>query len=163
MVQIQYSSIGPDKWFGVDPATSLYLNQWWFAYWCIYASLGLNESTARFSFFPAMWPQWSHTLGSWIKHFIVCQFHTSSLIIFLHPTMLQSCSHFVLIWSHIYSNLCMSVLSVSITLFQSLSLEESFGSLDEITNIVTNICHQSNILLTANILKTLKNHHGWPE
>ena len=106
MVQIQYSSIGPDKWFGVDPATSLYLNQWWFAYWCIYASLGLNESTARFSFFPAMWPQWSHTLGSWIKHFIVCQFHTSSLIIFFtshHVAILFAlCSHMV---THIFQSL----------------------------------------------------------
>ena len=25
------------------PATSHYLNQWWLIYWCIYASLGLNE------------------------------------------------------------------------------------------------------------------------
>ena len=28
---------------GADQATSHYLNQWWLDYWCIYASLGLNE------------------------------------------------------------------------------------------------------------------------
>ena len=30
-------------WLGAGQATSHYLNQWWFIYWCIYASLGLNE------------------------------------------------------------------------------------------------------------------------
>ena len=30
-------------WLGADQATSPYLNQWWFVYWCIYGSLGLNE------------------------------------------------------------------------------------------------------------------------
>ena len=30
-------------WLGTDQATSHYLNQWWLVYWCIYASLGLNE------------------------------------------------------------------------------------------------------------------------
>ena len=30
-------------WFGAWPLTSHYLNQWWLVYWCIYASLGLNE------------------------------------------------------------------------------------------------------------------------
>ena len=32
------------KRFGASQATSLYLNQWRLIYWCIYASLGLNES-----------------------------------------------------------------------------------------------------------------------
>ena len=31
------------KWLGADQATSHYLTQWWLAYRCIYASLGLNE------------------------------------------------------------------------------------------------------------------------
>ena len=31
------------KWLGAVHATSHYLNQWWLVYWCIYASLGLNE------------------------------------------------------------------------------------------------------------------------
>ena len=31
------------KWLGADQATSQYLNQWWFDYWRIYASLGLNK------------------------------------------------------------------------------------------------------------------------
>ena len=31
------------SWLGTDQATSHYLNQWWLIYWCIYASLGLNE------------------------------------------------------------------------------------------------------------------------
>ena len=31
------------KWLGAVQATSLYLNQWWIVYQCIYASLGLNE------------------------------------------------------------------------------------------------------------------------
>ena len=31
------------KWLGTDQATSHYLNQCWLVYWCIYASLGLNE------------------------------------------------------------------------------------------------------------------------
>ena len=31
------------EWLGADQATSHYLNQWWFIYWRIYASLGLNE------------------------------------------------------------------------------------------------------------------------
>ena len=33
------------KWLGADQATSHYLNQWWFVYWHIYASFGLNELT----------------------------------------------------------------------------------------------------------------------
>ena len=32
-------------WLGADQATSHCLNQWWFNYWRIYASLGLNELT----------------------------------------------------------------------------------------------------------------------
>ena len=31
------------QWLGTDQATKHYLNQWWLVYWCIYASLGLNE------------------------------------------------------------------------------------------------------------------------
>ena len=31
------------QWLGAGPATSHCLNQWWLVYWCIYASLGLNE------------------------------------------------------------------------------------------------------------------------
>ena len=31
------------KWLGAIQATSHYFNQWWFVYWRIYASLGLNE------------------------------------------------------------------------------------------------------------------------
>ena len=30
-------------WLGAVQATSHYLDQWWLVYWCIYASLGLNE------------------------------------------------------------------------------------------------------------------------
>ena len=33
-------------WLGAVQATSHYLNQWWLVYWCIYASLGLNELMA---------------------------------------------------------------------------------------------------------------------
>ena len=35
------------SWLGTDQATSYYLNQWWFVYWRIYASLGLNELTLQ--------------------------------------------------------------------------------------------------------------------
>ena len=35
------------SWLGVDQATSHYLNHWWFYYWCIYASLGLNELSSN--------------------------------------------------------------------------------------------------------------------
>ena len=31
------------QWLDVDQAISHYLNQWWYVYWRIYASLGLNE------------------------------------------------------------------------------------------------------------------------
>ena len=31
------------KWLGAGQVTNHYLNQWWFVYWRIYASLGLNE------------------------------------------------------------------------------------------------------------------------
>ena len=31
------------KWLGADQVASHYLNQRWLLYWCIYASLGLNE------------------------------------------------------------------------------------------------------------------------
>ena len=31
------------QWLGASQATSHCLNQWWLVYWCIYASLGLNE------------------------------------------------------------------------------------------------------------------------
>ena len=34
-------------WLGGVQATSHYLNQWWLAYWRIYASFGLNELTGR--------------------------------------------------------------------------------------------------------------------
>ena len=34
------------QWLGADQATSHYLNQWRLIYWCIYASLGLNELNA---------------------------------------------------------------------------------------------------------------------
>ena len=37
------------KWLDTDQATSHYLNQWLFVYWCIYASLSLNE-------FNLLWP-----------------------------------------------------------------------------------------------------------
>ena len=30
-------------WLGAKQAPSHYLNQWWFVYWCMYASHGLNE------------------------------------------------------------------------------------------------------------------------
>ena len=32
-------------WLGTGQATSHSLKQWWLVYWCIYASLGLNEFT----------------------------------------------------------------------------------------------------------------------
>ena len=32
-------------WFGAVQAPNHYLNQWWWVYWRIYASLGLNELT----------------------------------------------------------------------------------------------------------------------
>ena len=32
-------------WLGASQATSHYLNQWWFLYWRIFASRGLNELT----------------------------------------------------------------------------------------------------------------------
>ena len=31
------------QWFGTYQVTSHYLHQWWLVYWCIYASLSLNE------------------------------------------------------------------------------------------------------------------------
>ena len=31
------------QWLGAGQAPSHYLKQWWLVYWCIYASLGLNE------------------------------------------------------------------------------------------------------------------------
>ena len=54
-------------WFrqrlGADQATSHYLNQCWSNYWCIYASLGLNESNIR-----QYWikPRWTSIAGSFI-------------------------------------------------------------------------------------------------
>ena len=33
------------EWLGATQVTSHCLNQWWLLYWCIYASLGLNELT----------------------------------------------------------------------------------------------------------------------
>ena len=38
-------------WLGAVQATSHYLNQWWFVYWRIYASLGLNELNIIFQYF----------------------------------------------------------------------------------------------------------------
>ena len=54
-------------WLGADQATSHYLNQWWLFYWCIYASLGLNE--LRFLIivnmsFCSMFPKWVRMSGS---------------------------------------------------------------------------------------------------
>ena len=39
----QYSSIGSDN----NQSTSNYLNQWWWIYWHLYASLDLNDSTEK--------------------------------------------------------------------------------------------------------------------
>ena len=50
----------------------------------------------------------------------------------------------------------MFVLTVPITAFQILSIEESLGSEVETTHIVASLCHQSNILLSITILKTQK-------
>ena len=36
------------NWLGADQATSHFLNQCWFVYWRIYASLGLNELRVNF-------------------------------------------------------------------------------------------------------------------
>ena len=41
-------------WLGADQATSHYLNQWWFDYWLIYVSLGLND-LIHFPLVPQMW------------------------------------------------------------------------------------------------------------
>ena len=38
------------SWLGTSQATSHYLNQWWFVYWRIYASLGLNELNMGLAF-----------------------------------------------------------------------------------------------------------------
>ena len=38
-------------------ATSHYLNQWWLVYWCIYASLGLNELISDCSPYLTRWGQ----------------------------------------------------------------------------------------------------------
>ena len=32
-----------NEWLGAEQVSSHYLNQWWLVYWCMYASLGLNE------------------------------------------------------------------------------------------------------------------------
>ena len=42
------------KWLGADQASSHSLNQWWLAYWRIYASLGLNELNLNV-FLPEKW------------------------------------------------------------------------------------------------------------
>ena len=45
-------------WLGADQGTSHYMNQWWLVYWCIYASLGLNEfkrNTKKWGH-PLRWP-----------------------------------------------------------------------------------------------------------
>ena len=34
-------------WLGASQATSHYLNQWWFDYWCRYVWLGFNELTIQ--------------------------------------------------------------------------------------------------------------------
>ena len=41
--QLMIFQHGFRKWLGAYQATSHYLNQWWLVYWCIYASLSLNE------------------------------------------------------------------------------------------------------------------------
>ena len=41
-------------WLGAGQATSHYLKQWWLVYWRIYASLGLNELSARCGSFSAL-------------------------------------------------------------------------------------------------------------
>ena len=40
------------QWLGANQVTIHYLNQWWLVYWCIYASLCLNELT---KFFDMIW------------------------------------------------------------------------------------------------------------
>ena len=49
-------------WLGADQATSHYLNQWWLVYWCMYASLGLNEliKAKTFSFHWLIEAWWCH-------------------------------------------------------------------------------------------------------
>ena len=43
MLQLTISQHWFRLWLGAGQATSHYLNQWWLVYWCMYASLGLNE------------------------------------------------------------------------------------------------------------------------
>ena len=54
------------KWLGADQATSHYLNQWWLAYWRIYASLGLKElnilNLAIIGSDNALWPVWCYDI-----------------------------------------------------------------------------------------------------
>ena len=51
-------------WLGADQATSHYLNQLWKVYWCIYASLGLNElnetaATTTLEIGTCRWSRWN--------------------------------------------------------------------------------------------------------
>ena len=132
----------------------------WSAYWFTYASLGLNESTARFFLLCdlsglILWAVESNTS--------LCRFHTSSLIIFFtshHVAILLAlCSQMVTL---IFQSLHVCAFCVNNS-FPKFVTREILWVIDEVTNIVTNICHQSNILLTANMFKNPINHHGWPE
>ena len=51
------------SWLGADQVTSHYLNQWCLVYWCIYASLGLNELVDPLKLVGAefiFWKTWIH-------------------------------------------------------------------------------------------------------
>ena len=53
-------------WLGAGQATSHYLNQWWLAYWSIYASLCVNKIMGRVLYINSSWSNyaiWHH--GCW--------------------------------------------------------------------------------------------------
>ena len=53
------------------PSDKHYLNQWWLVYWCIYASLGLNELKYRKFVKPSKsfcWQQYRDKKAIWLNH-----------------------------------------------------------------------------------------------
>ena len=80
------------SWLGADQMTSYYLNQWWLVYWCIYASLGLNELKAmkmQVGIFSSLsdehqiitwinydylstWPWWRHQMETFSASLALC-------------------------------------------------------------------------------------------
>ena len=67
-------------WLGTNQATSHYLNQWWLVYWCIHASLGLNELTKASHTFLILLNPMTNYISLWVSELSHSRFCFSVIV-----------------------------------------------------------------------------------